>query len=224
MSQFSVPSGRFSAVPRNDDEAAAKKRKELRDKLIRGDEVVVTQDGQVNEKGKQDPNKTAIVVPEGKLAASFFWYERDPKLLASEVEAMNKFFPNFKLEKLEDGRLCWVGKMTPNNVRENAVWHLQAIYDHNHPDNTNWGGSIKIYSIEPDLEELNAKVGPIPHLLRDSMRHIYLCTARKEDVKVGDVWTSAASSLSWAAKWITAFELWLAGDIKTAEFGGHGII
>jgi len=137
---------------------------------------------------------------------------------------MNHFFPSFKLEKLTDGRLSWVGRLQPTNVRKNAKWYVQAIYDHNHPNNNTYGGSIKVYSIDPNLEEICQQLGQaIPHTLRDGSGHMYLCTARPEDIRVGNVSTSAASALSWAAKWITAFELWLAGTITTDEFRGHNI-
>ena len=203
-----------------DEEGLARKRRELREKLLRGEKVVVTD----NSKLESQDSETPIVVPEGRLGASFYWYERNPKLLQEEKDAMRDFFPQFKLEKLNDGRLCWVGLLTPSNVRRNARWYLQAIYDNNHPHNNSWGGSVKVYSIEPNLEEMVKEIGEnIPHTLRDSGGHLYLCTARKEDVQVGRVSTSAASAISWAAKWITAFELWLAGEITTGQFGGHNI-
>ena len=185
---------------------------------------MVTQEGQVADKRENDPNKPAIIVPEGKLAASFYWYERNPQLFRSEKDAMKHYFPQFRLEKLKDGRMCWVGVLKPENVRKNAKWYLQVIYDHNHPSNSTYGGSIKVYSIEPDLEKIKKELGQsIPHTLTDGSGHLYLCTARPEDVKIGRVSTSAASALSWAAKWITAFELWLTGDMSTSEFSGHRI-
>jgi hypothetical protein len=64
----------------------------------------------------------------------------------------------------------------------------------------------------------------IPHLLRDHDGHVYLCTARPEDVKAGNIVTSAASSLAWAIKWISSFELYLAGDLSLTDFGAHGTI
>ncbi len=217
-----VPEGKL-AQPSQTEDDAARKRRELREKLLRGEEVIVTQSGEIEDKKKMNPNESAIVVPEGKLAASFYWYERDPDLLTAEVAAMKKFFPQFQLQKLGDGRLCWVGFLAPTNIRRNAKWLLQVIYDHNHPHNTTYGGSIKVYAVEPDLEKIRQEIGSIPHTLIDSSGHLYLCTARPEDVKVGRISTSAASGLSWAAKWITAFELWIAGDISTSEFAGHNI-
>lgn len=183
----------------------------------------MNQESQAEGKKNKTTNQPILIVPEGRLAASFYWYERDPDLLRAEQAAMGKYFPQFKMDKLADGRLCWIGLLKPTNIRKNARWYLQAIYDHNHPNNTAWGGSVRIYAIEPDLEKLYKELGSIPHVLRDSGGHLYMCTARKEDVQAGAKVTSAASSLSWAAKWITTFELWIAGDISTNEFAGHNI-
>lgn len=201
-----------------DDEAAARKRREVREMLLRGEKISVTQPGAVVN-ARQAP-QASIVVPEGKLA-SLYWYDNDPELLSSETQAMSQFFPQFTLGKLSDGRLSWQGTLQ-TDLRTGGVWHLQAVYENNHPSNDSWGGSVKIYSILPDLEEvLDSLDEPIPHTLTDSAGHLYLCTARKEDVKVGDWVTSAASSLAWAAKWIAAFELWMAGDLSTDRFAAH---
>jgi len=204
-----------------DDTAAARRRRELREKLLRGEEVKVTPEGHVKDANKSR-REEGIIVPEGKLA-SFYWYEREPELFKKEKIAMKRFFPRFKIDKLDDNRLYWHGKIE-TNLRKGGTWYLQAVYDHNHPNNSTYGGSVKIYSIEPDLEEIQKKLGEtIPHLLSDSSGNKYLCTARKEDVEVGNYVTTAASSLSWAAKWVAAFEMWMAGDLSTEEFSGHRI-
>lgn len=217
MSTVLIPSGKMKS---EDEDAAAKKRREIKEKLLRGEQVKITPAGTVTD--AKDSRETGIIVPPGKLA-SFYWYERDPALLDSEKEAMKRFFPQFHLGALDDGRLYWYGKMT-TNLRKGGHWHLQAVYDNNHPDNSAYGGSIKVYSIDPDLHEIMAELDePIPHLLKDSSGNAYLCTARKEDVYAGSKVTSAASCLSWAAKWIAAFELWMAGDLSTDEFSGHDI-
>lgn len=219
---FVVPPAKLAASA--EEEAAVRRRRELREKLLRGEQVVVTQFGMVTDQNNQNPNQPAIVVPEGKLAASFYWYERNANLLAGEKEAMRRYFPQFQMEKLVDGRLSWIGVLAPTNVRPGAQWYLQAVYENNHPNNSTYGGSIKVYSIEPDLEEVMGQIGQIPHVLRDSRKHLYLCTSRPEDFRASaEVSTTAASALAWAAKWIAAFELWIAGDISTAEFSGHRI-
>ncbi|MCL2815921.1 MAG: hypothetical protein FWD23_15100, partial [Oscillospiraceae bacterium] len=147
-------------------------------------------------------------------ASGYYWYERDPELFAAEKKAMRDSFPNFQLDKLDDGRICWVGTLKPCGD-DDIAWTLMAVYDHNHPSNTNFGGSVKIYSISPDLAELNEQVGGrgLPHLLRDGAGNLYMCTARKEDVDAGNVVTSASASLRWAVKWTFTVTCWLHGDI-----------
>jgi len=134
---------------------------------------------------------------------------------------MQTYFPHFNLEKLPDKRLSWYGELE-TDLRKYGKWYLQVVYDHNHPHNNTYGGSIRVYSISPDLSDMQKKLGEkIPHLLYDSNNSIYLCTARKEDIKAGNTVTTAASSLAWAAKWIAVFEIWMAGEITTYQFSGH---
>ena len=215
---INVPKGKLAA------DAAAEERKKIREALLKGDgEVKITQSGNAKPASEVKPGDgNTINVPKGKLAASMYWYENDPDLYREEVAAMNRQFPQFELKKISDGRLCWIGTVKPTSVRENASWMLMLVYDHNHPSNNNWGGSVRVYVIDPDLDELNRKLGGIPHLLRDPSGNIHLCTARKEDVKTGrNLSTSAVASLAWAIKWICVFELWLAGDVTTDEFRNH---
>ena len=215
---ISVPKGKLAA------DAAAEERKKLREALLRGDgEVKMTSEGNPKPASEVKPGDgNTISVPKGKLAASMYWYENDPELYREEVQAMNRQFPQFELRKLSDGRLCWIGTVRPTAVRKNASWMLQLVYDHNHPSNNNWGGSVRVYVIDPDLDKMNKQLGGIPHLLRDPSGNIHLCTARREDVRTGrNLSTSAVSSLAWAIKWITVFELWLAGDVTTNEFQNH---
>ncbi len=207
-----VPPGKLAV----DDDPAKKKREELKKKLAEGKKVTISPNGQVN---PNDNSGNNIQVPPGKLA--FYWYEQNQQLINDEIAAMNRYFPSFELGKLDDGRLFWFGTITPKIIGD-SEWALQLVYENNHPSNSTYGGSVKVYSIEPDLEELSSELGEnIPHLLKDSKNNVYLCTARKEDVRVDTVVTSAASSLAWAVKWISIFELWLAGDVTTEEFQGH---
>ena len=148
---------------------------------------------------------------------AFYWYQRQPDLLEAEKEAMRMFFPHFTLDKLEDGRLCWVGTLNPRG-EDGGVWTLMAVYDHNHPHNNSYGGSIRVYSVKPDLDELMRVAGSLPHVLRDSNGSHYMCTARKEDVDTGDRTTSAAKALGWAAKWIFVVEEWLEGNLGEEVF------
>lgn len=149
--------------------------------------------------------------------AGFYWYERNPQLFNDEKQAMNLYFPNFVLDRLADGRICWVGNLNPRGA-DGGTWTLMVVYDHNHPHNNTYGGSLRVYSVKPDLNELYKAAGSLPHVLRDANGDLYMCTARKEDIDSGNRTTSAAKALGWAAKWIFAVEGWLAGEIGDEVF------
>lgn len=228
--RIDVPAGRLAAGT-TDDEALRDARKKLREALLRGESVVVGDGGILNtasKKGEQPTSQSpAIVVPPGKLAArSVYWYENDPELYQLEVMAMTRKespFRNFQLRKESDGRLSWLGQVAPGLLKGGRrTYVLHAVYDHNHPHNSTFGGSVKVYMLDPDLDELKDRI-KIPHLLRDSTGSVYLCTARHEDVKVGKINTSAASSLAWAVKWISMFELYLSDEITYEQFASHDV-
>ena len=156
------------------------------------------------------------------------WYTKNPKLLDAEKQAMQKYFPQFELQKLPDKRLCWVGSVNPRGDA-GGVWTLMVIYDNDHPSTRAVNGnSIRVYSIKPDLDELYKAVGRLPHVWYDSQGSYFMCTSRKEDVTTdysenrgtGHV-TSAVKSLGWAIKWIWLVEGWLAGEITSDEIFAH---
>jgi len=198
-------------------DAAEQARKRLAERLKKGDKVTIKKDGEVNPDGRSGDD---IEIPPGKLA--YQWYEHDPELLELEKSAMRRFFPRFKLDKLDDGRFFWHGSIKTRVLSPDNDWYLQVVYQNNHPDNSSFGGSIRVYSIDPDLEELFEELGSIPHILRDEGNHIYICTARQNDfLATPQESTSAASAIAWAVKWITVFELWLDGKVTTEEFQSH---
>lgn len=208
-------------------DAAAERRKELAAQLLRGEEVMVTQQGAIRPAHEIGGDEVAITVPEGKLAApSLYWYENDPQLFQGELEAMNHFFPLFRPDRLPDGRMSWLGSMASGVPGSSRIWHLQVVYDHDHPHNNSHGGSISVVPIEPDLRAIAQQLGEsIPHTLRDEgSGELSICTVETKSFKAGSNHvTTAASSLAWAAKWIAAFELWMLGEISTAQFSGHRI-
>jgi hypothetical protein len=202
----------------NTEDAAAKKRKELAERLKNNQPVVLKKSGELTTPNDPGAGENAQRVPRGKLAASFYWYEREPELLEAEKMAMQKQFSNFQMEKLDDGRLCWFGNLNPSGA-DGGVWTVQAIYQPDHPNNKNFGGSVRVYSIKPDLDELLQEAEELPHILRDEYGHRYMCTARMEDVDAGlDTVTSAAKSLAWACKWIWMVEGWLSGKFGREVF------
>jgi hypothetical protein len=213
-----IPPGKLA----EDDEALKRireKRKNeiLRNKLINKEPVYIGQDGKVS----PDQNKGAnLTVPKGVLAINQ-WYEKDPGLLAAEKAAMAHAFPHFQLEKLDDGRLAWTGSLNIGVLGDNA-WYIMAVYNNNHPAQV-MGSSVRVYLVEPDINEIINDLGWSPtHLLRDSSNQLYLCTAEAGNIKTGKEVTSAAYVIAWAVNWLLAFELVLTGDLPKEKFNEHG--
>lgn len=201
-----IPKGKLAS----DEDEAKKKREELRRKLLKGSSITIKPDAQ--------GSGETVQIPKGKLA-SFYWYDDDPALYEAEKAAMKRFYPSFELDKLDDGRMFWFGSIKTGVLDEDMTWYLQAVYDHNHPHNNSMGGSVKIYLVEPDLDEMIKQLDYRPyHLLTDTNNNLYLCTARAEDIQIGSTVTTAVSSLNWAVKWIMAFELVISGDLSPSEF------
>lgn len=214
-----IPQGHLA-----DDAALAAKRAELKRKLLEGGKITLKKDG--NATGVAGEVST-ISIPQGKLATQ--WYERDPKLLEAEKMAMTRAFSNFELGKLDDGRLYWIGSVTPGvyetKFGERRTYNLMAVYQQNHPEQK-MGSSVFVYPLLPDaeelMEELYRKKGVYPsHILRDTNNQRYLCTAESSDVKAGNTVTTAASVIGWAVKWLLAFELVLTGDLPAEKFNQH---
>ena len=110
---ISIPSGKLAT----DDASLQARREALKRNLLAGKKVTIKPEtGQVT--GENDG--TGMSIPPGKLAAQ--WYESNPSLLEAEKMAMHKFFPNFTLDKLEDGRLYWIGELTPVSVNHTPLW------------------------------------------------------------------------------------------------------
>lgn len=199
----------------------ARRRKQLADALRNATPVTLGKGGKVV---SANDKEASFTVPQGKLAALLQWYERDPMLLEAEKAAMNRDFPQFKLIKLDDGRLAWVGDVRLN-VMGNNSWRLLAVYQPNHPEQR-MGSSVFVYLVEPSIEALIEQLGWRPHhLLRDSNNRNYLCTTETSYVKATNTQvTSADTVLRWAIKWLLCFELVLTGDLTKEEFDKpHGI-
>ena len=211
---ISIPSTRLAA----DDATLKAKREELKKKLLEGKKVTIAPDGNVT----KGDDSSSIVIPKGKLAI-IQWYEKDPGLLMAEKAAMNHAFPGFALDKLDDGRLAWVGSLNIGILGDNE-WHIMAVYNNNHPEQV-MGSSVRVYLIQPDIDELIKDLGWKPfHLLPDSNNQYYLCTAEAGNIKTGKETTSAASVIAWAVKWLMAFELVLTGDLSQEQFNTHGVL
>lgn len=172
---------------------------------------------------------------------AYYWYECDPQLYQAEVAAMQKFFPSFVINQLQDGsgRLYWRGKVQPTG-EGGMIWDLMLIYKNDHPaaaSEHDYGGSVQILPIQPRLRDIAEKMMPIvldtygtyenahkhgfglglPHIYRNDFgrnEEYFICTANPKYFKAGKAQsTSAASALSWACKWIILCEMWLNGEI-----------
>lgn len=213
-SSIVIPKGKLAA----EDDILKKKREELKKKLLEGKKVTIAPDGNVT----KGDDSSSIVIPKGKLAVAQ-WYEKDPGLLMAEKAAMNHAFPGFTLDKLDDGRLAWVGSLNIGILGDNE-WHIMAVYNNNHPQQV-MGSSVRVYLIQPDIDELIKDLGWRPlHLLMDSNNQLYLCTAEAGNIKTGKETTSAASVIAWAVKWLMSFELVLTGDLSQEQFNTHGVL
>ncbi len=212
---ITLPAGRFAG-----EDAAARQRAELRERLMHRETVKVAPGG----KAMGTTDEVTVEVAGGKLAAQ--WYETDPTRLTMEKMAMANSFPQFELNTLDDGRLCWTGMLEPgvyeSKFNKKMQYYVMAVYDNNHP-HRKMGSSVKVYPVLPDIDELIEIAGFQPsHLLIDEVQNRYLCTNEADDQKIGHTTSSAASVLGWAVKWLTAFELVLTGDMPAAEFNRHG--
>ncbi len=217
---IAIPYGQMAA----DDTVLKAKREALKKKLLEGGKITLKQDGGVTD-GSVAQDST-ISIPKGKLAAQ--WYEINPMLLEAEKFAMAKFFPNFTLDRLEDGRLYWIGSLTPGVYKSaNGTYKkytVMAVYMNNHPAKE-MGSTVRVYPLDPDIEYLENEYGEFPpHILRDSINEYFLCTAQAGDIKNDKDVTTAASVLAWACKWFLAYELVLSGTLSKREFETHGVI
>lgn len=220
-STISIPKGKLA-----DDDAALKaKREALKKKLLEGGRIVI--DGSSGSVTDTADANSKISIPKGILALEQ-WYERDPELLEMEKSAMAAAFPHFTLDKLDDGRLYWLGELAPGiyetKFGERLTYNVMAVYSNNHPQQV-MGSSVRVYPVLPDVDELKAKCGFRPyHLLYDSDGNSYLCTNEADNVSTGSTVTSAASVLGWAVKWLMAYELVLTGELSEEDFNTHGVI
>ena len=193
-------------------------RKRVAELLKQGYPVVVeAASTKLTDPRTSDTNETRLYVDPNTKLSGFYWYERNPDLYADEVETMKHYFPDFKSCTLSDGRKAWTGNLRPNG-ETGGVWNIMAVYEHNHPNNSTYGGSVKIYSITPDLDELDSVIGPLPHVLTDDEGCHYMCTSRIGDTKVGAKSASAATHLANASKWIKLVEDWMEGIVGDEIF------
>ena len=87
------------------------------------------------------------------------WYEIDPELLEMEKIAMSRAFPNFNLDKFDDGRLYWVGQI--ESLINKRKYEVMCIYRNNFPHKV-MGPSILVCPILPDVDDIRNEVMFMP--------------------------------------------------------------
>lgn len=100
------------------------------------------------------------------------WYNLNPVLLTMEKIAMQRIFPQFTLDKLDDGRMCWLGSIKVEG-RE-IDYHLLVVYAPNHPFCYKEYSSIRIYPILPDGEEIINSTKETSGFLKDDCENMFL--------------------------------------------------
>ena len=101
-----VPAGRFAVS--TDDDAARRKREEIARKLRAGEDVNVTNTGEIVPPDDPQATNELLVVPPGKLATPFSWQERKPRV---PLAAKRKHFSQSQRP------ICWRRKRTRQTNR-----------------------------------------------------------------------------------------------------------
>ena len=199
----------------SEEDAAAKIRAELAKKLRDGKPIELNADGNVMGEGDE---QTKLVTQPGKLA-SYQWYDREPQRLRDEIEGMNRFFPQFQLHKMDDGRYYWHGSLRIGVLPNGWPWEIAAIYNNDHPA-PHMGGSVRVVLLKPDIDMVINALGWRPHhLLYDEQDGTFLCTTRASDMSYQTAYeTTAVQTLTWAVKWLTALALVMTGDLSKELF------
>lgn len=145
-----------------------------------------------------------------KIMADKHWYELNPTLFEAEKLAMSKLFPQFTLDKLDDGRLCWIGKISSSELK--GEYNTLVVYDNNHPHCCEEYSSVKIYPVFPDIDEMLGTWFPasmiIKWTLKDAEGNKYMrLRTEKEAVDDINIIKTAASFLNKAIYWLRRIEL-----------------
>ena len=154
---------------------------------------------------KQDKNKIAILPPPPPpVKVSFLrnWQEVTPNLFENEKSAIRAKYPDAMIENSN-------GLITVLLVANgNYQWILQLAYARNY---RKLKEQLRVYIIEPDLNELIAIVNEMPYVKTDLANNKYLATASENEV-------AGVVAIDNAIKWIGLFEKWVNGDIELNEF------
>ena len=237
-----IPKTTVAMPDNNSSTMSSSQEEDLINKLragLTGDQpLAVDETGTIHTDRKDSTNggQGVKTIPKTTVAAQ--WYQEKPDLFKAELVAMNDINKGARYGFLNNGKMYWTVQVSPNVAGRTRRWTLLMVYDSDHPQ-ARWGGSVKVYPVQPDINEMKALVqqhrysnvaiqenSSIPHLLSDENNKLYMCTADYHDIETGanNRTTSAATCLRYAIRWINVFELGLRDPKTWRLFHEHGKI
>lgn len=117
------------------------------------------------------------------------WYRTTPKRFQHEQRIMKKYYPQMQLFNDSEGNMGWQGKLT--TWRENT-YEVMIVYPPTFPYKP-----PKAYPVNPKIKQSR-------HIYEDG--HLCLFTA---DDRIWEIKTTASTLVSWVAKWLHCYEVWL---------------
>ncbi|GAP73153.1 hypothetical protein SAMD00024442_63_7 [Candidatus Symbiothrix dinenymphae] len=130
------------------------------------------------------------------------WQDVTPQLFENEQYAILAKYPDALLET--DDSLVRVGLVANGNYQ----WLLQLTYARNYREQRE---QLRVYVIEPDLNELVAISSEIPYIKTDFSGQYYLDVAPQNQ-------PSGVSAIDNALLWVGMFEQWVNEEIELNEF------
>lgn len=124
------------------------------------------------------------------------WYTVNPSLLQQEKALMAQHFPQFSLEKSENGNLYWLGELSIDNkqiIEKPKKYTVCAVYANIYPQ-ARMDYPIRVYPVIPDVGEMQEKYGRASlnfrpdenpygygsQILMDSASNFYVATLKED--------------------------------------------
>lgn len=177
---------------------------------LRGGEVVVLPDGTLGIPEDADADK--LVVEKGELRTadgaqvarlkdqmwySPQWYRLRQRRFQEEQEAMKSFYPQMDLLNTPQGEAYWKGQLI---TRLGKTYTIEIHYP------------LAFPYLPPKVYVTNPPIKKSRHIYKDG----HLCLFHPDD-RAWEASTTAATIVSWVAKWLHCYEVWLA----TGEWPGR---
>jgi RsiW-degrading membrane proteinase PrsW (M82 family) len=130
------------------------------------------------------------------------WYEITPILYEREKTAIIEKYPDATIN-IDDGIV-----MVSLNVSNKFQWIIQLVYARNY---RKLREQLRIYILQPNLNELVAIDSEIPYVKADLSNNYYLDVAPQEQ-------PSGPAAIDNALRWANLFEKWVNEEIELNEF------